>query len=282
MGIGDEVMATGFARGAAARGKRIAFGDGRKLIWGPWCREAFKNNPNIAHRPDEPGVEWCDYYKGHRNYNRLDSARRRWIWNYDFKAPAGEFFFDNIEQAMSLRRPGAVLLEPNVPWHKSVAINKDWGQARWQELANKLTRAGWRVLQTSYGEVRLFNVGIVPVASFREAAAIVQSVDLAIVPEGGLHHAAAAVGTRAIVIFGGFIPPQVTGYSWPHINLTGSAEACGSLDRCLHCRQALDRIEVDHVFALADANLHQRNEATSEGAARIRTFCAGNEDSILS
>jgi hypothetical protein len=39
MGYGDELMATGMARGAAARGKRVAFGDGQRIICGPYCFE---------------------------------------------------------------------------------------------------------------------------------------------------------------------------------------------------------------------------------------------------
>jgi ADP-heptose:LPS heptosyltransferase len=168
-------------------------------------------------------------------------------------------FFDAAERARALRRPGTVLFEPNVPWHKSVAVNKDWGRCRYQALAEKLRHAGWRVLQTSYGKVRL-DVETIAVNSFRDAAAVIASVDLVIVPEGGLHHAAAAVGTKAIVIFGGFISPRVTGYD-AHINLTGGAGACGSLNRCDHCRKALDAIEVDHVYALADAELRQKSAA---------------------
>jgi Glycosyltransferase family 9 (heptosyltransferase) len=279
MGIGDEVMATGLARGAAARGRRIGFGDGRRLLWGPWCQEAFKNNPNIARRADDPAIEWIAYYKGHRGYNRPDSARRRWIWNYDFKAKPGEFFFDAKEREW--KRPGSVLIEPNVPWHKSVAVNKDWGLDRYQCLADMLRRAGWRVLQTSFGKARLTEVEVIAVASFRQAAAVLTGVDLAIVPEGGLHHAAAAVGTPAIVIFGGFIPPQVTGYA-THINLTGGMEACGSWDRCAHCRAALDKIEVEDVYVRADAALHQRNEATPERIAGISELHSGSGDQVLS
>jgi Glycosyltransferase family 9 (heptosyltransferase) len=280
MGIGDEVLATGFARGAAVRGKRIAFGDGQRLIWGPWCAEAFRGNPNIATRADEPGVEWIAYYKGHRGYNSPDAARRRWIWNYDFKPLAGEFFFDAAETTRTLRRPGAVLIEPNVPWHKSVAVNKDWGRHRYQQLADQLRTNGWRVLQTSHGKVRLQNVETIQVNSFRDAAAVVASVDLAIVPEGGLHHAAAAVGTQAIVIHGGFTPPAVLGYQG-HINLTGGAEACGNWHRCAHCRAALDRIEVEDVYIRANTVLHQRNETTPERAVGISELHSGNGRQVL-
>ena len=257
-------MATGMARGAAARGVRIAFGDGRRIIWGPWCEQAFRHNPNIAHAVGG-GIEWIKYYKGHRTYNRVGNGR--WIWHYDFKATPGEFFFDAKEQALALERPG-ILIEPNVPWQKSVAVNKDWGIARYQMLANWLRRAGIAVFQFSYGRERLAGVEVINVASFREAAAALSGMQLAIVPEGGLHHAAAAVGTPAIVIFGGFVPPQVTGYA-DHVNLTGTEQACGSWTQCMHCRSALNTITVEQVYGIA-IELFGQSAAASRRAEAIR------------
>ena len=81
MGFGDEIVGTGLARGAFARGKQIAFGDGRSINWGPWCAEMFANNPNIA-APGSEGktnLEWIYHCKGHRLYNKLQNDR--WIWN---------------------------------------------------------------------------------------------------------------------------------------------------------------------------------------------------------
>lgn len=94
MGRGDNIMATGLARGAAARGKRIAFGDGRRIAWDQHSKEIFRGNPNIAPPGSEadPDLEWIDYRTGHRIYNGLDRARRRWIWNMDFRPVPGEFF----------------------------------------------------------------------------------------------------------------------------------------------------------------------------------------------
>lgn len=255
-------MATGLARGAAARGRRIAFGDGRRLIWGPFCEEAFRHNPNIATAASEPNVEWLDYHKGNRWYNRADG--QRWAWNYSFQATPGEFYFDAGERMFSLPRDG-VLIEPNVPWHKAVACNKDWGIKRYQALADRLRSSGLRVWQFSYGKLRLDGVSQIEVATFRQAAAALAGIELAIVPEGGLHHAAAAVGARAIVIFGGFIPPQVTGYP-AHVNLTGDSQACGSWRPCQHCRAALDRITVEEVYGNAVKLCEQG--ATESGRAR--------------
>jgi ADP-heptose:LPS heptosyltransferase len=279
LGIGDDIMATGMARGAAARGKRIAFGDGRRLLWGPFSAEAFRNNPNIATRV-ESNTEWIAYHKGNRIYNRYDAPRRRWIWNCDFKAPRGELFFDGAEMSQCRLRAGAVLIEPNMPWHKPITQNKDWGLANYQELADKLRKAGWRVLQTSYGKRRLERVERIQTETFRQVATLLTGIDLAIVPEGGLHHAAAAVGTRAIVIFGGVIPPAVLGYP-SHINF-GADDACGKLDACDHCRRVLQSIEVDHVYALADAELYQKNSATSAGIDRVPRFHPKGGHPVLS
>ena len=60
--------------------------------------------------------------------------------------------------------------------------------------------------------------------SFRHALAILERARLYVGGEGGLHHGAAAVGVGGVVLFGGFVPPLVTGYA-VHANLTGGAEA---------------------------------------------------------
>src|SRR5262247_1548719 len=122
MGYGDEIIGTGLARGARERGRRVAFGDGKKILWGPWCSEMFQNNPNIA-RPGSEGaqdLQWIAHYKGSRQYNKLVNGK--WVWNYDFHVTPGEFFFDDIEKHIAGKYvPGFVVIEPNVPWHKSVA-----------------------------------------------------------------------------------------------------------------------------------------------------------------
>jgi hypothetical protein len=46
----------------------------------------------------------------------------------------------------------------------------------------------------------------------------------------------------------------VTGYD-THTNLTGGAEACGSLAPCNHCKEAMARIHVLTVYEAAQAHL---------------------------
>jgi len=245
MGLGDEIMASGLAKGLHAKGKRAAFGDGKHIIWGPWSEEIFRYNPNVAHPGDERSDDlvWIDHYKGKRWYNRLDKAAGRWIWNYDFKATPGEIYF---REPMP-KNHGFIYIEPNVPWKKSVAPNKYWGLEKFQAVATLLCKAGFQVVQSNYGRDKLTGVKIVDTPSFRHALAFLSRARVALWPEGGLHHGAAALAIPAVVLFGGFIPPAVTGYS-DHVNLTGGVEPCGNFKPCQHCRAAMARISVEEVY----------------------------------
>ena len=253
LGLGDEIMATSFAKGAKARGKRIAFGDGKQYVESPWQRIIFQGNPNIClpNQIHEPNVEWVPFYKGHRIYNR-PGPNRRWIWNYEFKAQPGEFFFgsDELEFATVFRK-GFVLVEPNVPMHKSSAVNKNWGMDRYQAVADLLLRDGHHVVQFAHhGYPALKGVIVRECPSIRHAAAAMRRAAVIVCPEGGTHHACAAIGKRAVVVVGGFIPAQIIGYDF-HVNLTGGAESCGSLMPCAHCARALKAISVEEVYAAA-------------------------------
>lgn len=255
LGYGDQLMATGLARGATARGKKIAFGDRRKIRWDVHSEIMFRGNPNIA----KPGaerdrnVEWVPFYKGHRLYNTHDPANGRWIWNYDFRATPGELIFNSQEQRNAGRYgKGFVLIEPNIEAWKSVAPNKDWGRGNYQQVATLLLQAGYDVSQFVHPKSGPVLAGVQPLRTLdiRDALAILSRAALYIGPEGGLHHGAAAVGIPAVVLFGGFIPPAVTGYA-THTNLTGGAEACGSLSLCRHCQDAMRAISVGEVQAAA-------------------------------
>lgn len=251
MGLGDQLMASGMARGASKRGKRIAFGDGRKILWDKNSEIVFRRNPNIAPPGTERqgDIEWVRYYKGHRLYNRQDGDR--WVWNMEFSPTPGEVFLGPLEKREARRHgSGFVLIEPNVEFWKSSAANKDWGRERYQAVADALRKSGKRVVQFTYGKTQLNGVERIATRDFRQALGVMEHAALYIGPEGGLHHGAAAMGTKAVVLFGGFIPPQVTGYR-THVNLTGGAEACGSLKPCNHCRQAMAAISVEEVLEAA-------------------------------
>jgi hypothetical protein len=250
MGYGDDIMATGLARGFKAMGKRAAFGDGRKIVWGPWSEEMFRHNPNVA-KPGSEGagdLEWVPHYKGSRMYNKLVNGK--WVWNYDFKARPGELFFTDVERQSVSHLPEKkfILVEPNVPWQKVVAPNKDWGEGKYSEVARALRLMGHALVQFEHVNTRrrIKEAMILKPHNFRQVLAALARASLYIGPEGGLHHGAAAVGTNAVVLFGGFIPPEVVGYDG-QICLTGGVKACGNINPCGHCRDAMSKITVDEV-----------------------------------
>lgn len=245
------MMATGLARGAKARGKRIAFGNGERIIWDQHSADIFKGNGNIAMPGSErdADIEWLPFYKGHRIYNTQDPVKARWIWNTDFRPIPGQIPFNSTELRNAQRYgKGFVLIEPEVPMWKAVAPNKDWGLAKYQALADRLRKDGHRVAQFVHPktETRLDRVDALRTLGFRDAVAILQRAALYVGSEGGLHHGAAAVGRRGVVLFGGFIPPSVTGYD-TMTNLTGGAEACGNYTPCDHCKRAMAKISVEEV-----------------------------------
>lgn len=258
-------MATGMARGAKDRGRRIAFGDGRKIIFSPWSEQVFRYNPNIARPGEEQArdIEWIAHYKGHRLYNSISHGGGKWIWNLDFRPVAGELFFSDAELKFAEAiGSGFIVIEPNVPTHKSVAQNKDWGANRYEAVASELARSGHRVIQFDYetARARASSAALLRTPTFRHALAVLSRAALYIGPEGGLHHGAAAVGIPAVVLFGGFIPPSVTGYP-AHTNLTGGSTACGKLRPCQHCKTAMDAISVDKVLHAARRYLEPRAAA---------------------
>jgi ADP-heptose:LPS heptosyltransferase len=256
MGIGDNLMASGLARGAKARGKRIAFGDGKQILWDHHSEQIFRGNPNIAPLGSEGArdLEWVPFYRGNRIYNRQSGDR--WVWNYGFKAIPGEVFLTEDEKKLAaFHGSGYVVIEPNVPEFKTVAPNKQWPVERYNRVAQLLMKSGIDVIQFNFKAGHIIpGVRQIKTPTFRHAMAVLKNAALYIGPEGGLHHASGAVGIPAVVIFGGFIPPAVTGYA-THTNLTGGAEACGSLHACEHCREAMNAISVPDVMDAANGYL---------------------------
>lgn len=252
MGYGDEIMASGLAKGAFAKGQRIAFGNGTRIIWHQFAHEIFRNNPNVAAPGQESAFDlrWIANYPGSRPYNR--HFGNRWLWIPGHNDKPGEIYFDDAELAFAEKvGKDFVVIEPNVPSFKSILDNKQWPVQRYNEVAHHLVKAGYEPVQliapAPFSPMhRLQQARHIKTPTFRHALAILARASLFIGPEGGLHHGAAALGKRAVVLFGGFISPRITGYS-SHRNIFTGKSPCGSLVRCEHCIQALKAISIEQV-----------------------------------
>lgn len=276
MGFGDEIIGSGTARGARKRGKRIAFGDGRRIIWSKHAHEIFRYNPNVA-RPGCEGsrdLEWIAHYPGHRLYAK--AVNGFWLWDDNFRAAPGEIFFDRKEHEFKRRHAGGfVVIEPHV---KPTAPNKRWPFERFQSVAYELVALGYRVVQfvARDGVQIIDGAEVVATPTFRLALSLLSAAKLYIGPEGGLHHGAAAFNVKAVVIFGGFISPKITGYP-SHVNLFVGDKGCGTINRpCEHCRAAMKLITVDAVLDAAFKQLKCHRQEGDPRETGLRLLAAGS------
>ncbi len=167
----------------------------------------------------------------------------RWVWRDNFRVEPGEIFLTPAELAFAEPYRGRVLIEPNVK-PKPEAINKRWWGQRWQALVD-LQIADY-VQTGAAGSTTLHGVQRVVTSDFRLACAVLSVCRAAVVTEGGLHHAAAALGVPAVVLFSGFIGPSITGYA-AHRNIYYGGVHCGSRLPCAHCKESMAAISVDEV-----------------------------------
>lgn len=237
MGIGDEIMAAGDARRQFLdHGRRVEILDRHgQRRWHPM----WEGLEYIASPGQQGKFTRMQNGPGCRPYH-LAKEPTRWRFNLSHRAQRAEIRFTSSELDFAERYRGRIILEPNIK--AKAPPGKQWG--RWDDLVGLLAERGERVAQMgAAGAARTDGLEFIDTPTFRHAAAVLSVSRAAVLPEGGLHHAAAAVGLRAIVIFGGFTPVEVTGYDL-HINLGATGEdACGSRVECEHCRKWMASIE---------------------------------------
>ena len=271
MGFGDELMAAGHAQGVydADPFRRVAICDRvGDVRWHP----VWEHNPILA-RPEEvaagESVHRIRNGVGCRPYIRsltVESGLRCTDWRARDHRPVLHLTEDERQHGVAAlaratrgtRRP-VVIVEPSIKAQSSQ--NKQWGLDRYAAVVEACRDIRF---------VQMLHEGIEPIqgvrtvwtASFREACAVLAAADGYLGPEGGLHHAAAALRVPAVVIFGGFISPETTGYP-DHVNLadTEPGSPCGRWKPCPHCREAMDRITVDAVLAAIRHSLSMERAA---------------------
>lgn len=260
MGWGDEIMVTGEAirLGATPEKKLIVLGKDSKPRWHP----VWQGNPRIA-KPEElrnktpyivirnhggwrPYLSYSqeEYFAGiaNSNTNPRYTTKERWVFT-DWKVTKGELFFPKMKMS------DYVVLEPNTK-NNPFAINKRWPWDRWQRLSKLLKDHGIDVVQLGPEGTRLLDgARLMPTPNFIAAITALSGAGGAILPEGGLHHAAAALGVPAAVLFGGTTSPANTGYKH-HLNIADEDEKspCGARVSCPHCAEAWQRLEPESVF----------------------------------
>jgi ADP-heptose:LPS heptosyltransferase len=150
---------------------------------------------------------------------------------------------DQERAACTISGPFAVVSPLTKP---NASPNKQWGLERWEEAINGFPLPVYQLGPQGTQIIRGALHFVTP--TMRHAAAVVERAAVVMTNEGGMHHLAASMRRPAVVVFGGFMPVHITGYS-THINLgvAGAENYCGSWTPCEHCKKAMAAIAPDVV-----------------------------------
>lgn len=243
MGLGDEIMASGRARVLHERtGKRVCIigRDGSPRWQEIWDGVDFlsKNlGEDVVPLRDGPG---CRPYIASAGGGVVKFRR-------SYRPVPGSVVIPEHFLGIPKRRR-IIFVEPGFKGTNS-ADNKDWGWSNWVELSEKLHSAGFALVQVPMaGRESLLRAVPMYGQSLHELAFWVRRSRLVVTTEGGVHHMAAAVGTPAVVIWGGYTSPEFLGYP-DHFNIFDEHDQspCGRSSSCGHCRERMNAITVCRV-----------------------------------
>lgn len=286
MGLGGYILWTAVAREVHRQtGRRVVL---TNRVFGrlPWPRkvltdEVFQHHPAVAANPEDEAAPVQELRLDNRKANYWTRITKDRI---DYKPDAHaieiacaaygvsrpeircEVHLTEAELAAGRRRledlGPFVAVEPHTK--DSFTVNKRYGLSRWQEVADALKAAGLTLVQVGEGGKPLLD-GVkdaTELSSIRETAAVLQQADLLVAPEGGLMHLANAVGTRAVIVYGGYVSPKLTGYA-ENVNLFTDLPCapCGLRRSCLRGRrECLERIRPAEVCEAALALLDGKTD----------------------
>lgn len=238
MGLGDEIMALG-------RAEQIFQETGQPVKicrWGGYAREhdAWKGNPAVC---SEASQEIYDC-AGFRGYIKKWQGRRA-VYDLTYRPRAGKIWLTDEEKAFCQIEGDFVVIAPTVKANASP--NKDWGVQNWEAVIKGFPVPVYQLLEKETDQPIKGAIGLFT-PHFRLAAAVIAKARLVLCNEGGSHHMAASMGVPAVVIFGSFVPPFVTGYPF-HVNISVETNHgyCGDFDYCKECQAALKTISPDYV-----------------------------------
>jgi len=239
MGWGDELMAAGEAM---SLGGVVAIKD--KSGNHRWF-EAWENNPYIA-MPGERYDKVLVNAPGARPYAKSVNGGA-WEWKAYRPKPAKIFFTEDELNDVGFIENNFIVVEPHLK-DKQESVNRNWGWDNFARVTSEV-EADWVQLGATKPKM-LPNARWIPTESPRVAAAVMTKAKAALLPEGGLHHTAAALNLKAVVLFGGFIAPQVTGYTMHKNIYIGSGLGCGKRIKCQHCADCWSKIDPNRIIKI--------------------------------
>ena len=276
MGLGDDLMITAFARQIKEKYPERQIVVGNKSIGKAYKSPIYINNPYITDSNEidnSKPIHLIDYHNENRPYiDRKKSTDGNYAWNKNFKPTPGEIYFSNDEINLSKyiieeikndwnkknkkKHKGIIFLETgssklNDPQFRFKHRNKDWGLDNWLKLTNKL-KNDFLIIQSVHNETNKVDDIAYCENDFRTSCAVLNKCDIYLGPEGGFSHAAAALSKKAVVYFGGWINPEITGYKFhKNIYLDIEGSPCGAKSYiCNHCEDCRKSITPDKMHKI--------------------------------
>lgn len=260
MGLGGYLTWTAVARELVQRSgieKVFPFEQHGQLIR-PIKSDIFKNNPYISQdfnneraiplQLNSPQSNYCKQDTPERAVHRYDKHIIEQICEiYGINDPKlkCELYFDDeeIHTAENLvgdlvdNTNGFIVIEPQS--NDEYTVNKRYPLSKWQYVADELIKDGHVLVQIGRKTKDQKLSGVIDITgktTFREAAAIISLSNMFVSSEGGLMHAANAVGTESVILYTGFIHPTMTCYSEnTNIWIGRGHGPCGLKVHCQNC-----------------------------------------------
>ena len=211
----------------------------------PRWQALWDRNPNITRNPN--GAQLLRDGPGVRHYI-ANKTPDRWKWIEVPDREPGDLYLKSTARRID---DPYIYVEPNIKDRASV--NKRW--PHYQAVVDALPEFIFAQCTAPYlrGVVKLSTPDVV------DALSVLSHASLYVGNEGGMHHAAAALGVPAVVIFGGYISPAVTGYK-EQTNLYAGGDPCGMRVPCRHCVDAMNSITVDMVVQAIEDTLCSQDD----------------------
>jgi ADP-heptose:LPS heptosyltransferase len=281
-GFGDTLLL-----GAVAREIKHFYGNRVRVVVNGAREELLRGNPRVDSTGNRyRGID-MNYHRGkhhagaHLERNLLDVMCRR----VGIRAPEHrvDLFLDEDEIAYARRtvstyrthrRPVITIQSGCGPFGGG---RKRWPPEYWTRLVHMLTRHGASVLHVgAAGETAIpGTVSLLGVQDIRRAIAVIGEADVHVGIVSSLMHGSAAVGTPAVIIYGGFERYSAHGYATVHpiestIDCAPCVRAGTRMPACSLGNECMRRIRPERVFRRILAVLSEQPRpytvASSHGA----------------
>jgi len=223
--------------------------------------EIFANNPRFFQEfkdsefafplvLNNQELNYCKRDTPEKAYHRYDKHVVEQICeHYGISSPKinCEIYFTEEEKIKTeniLRDHGLkdfIVIEPQS--NDEYSKNKVYPFDKWQKIVNDLSSAGITIVQVGRktDNKNLSNtINLTGQTTFREAASIISKSKLFVSSEGGLMHAANGCGIKSVILYTGYIHPQMTSYvENENIWINHGEEPCGMKVKCEECDLAV-------------------------------------------